>query len=86
MIYYIYVQPNSQRTEYLEDTLVDAMKYGIPGGSNEVTAMKIKLAAVPSDGAANKELIKFLAQHFKVSKTNIRIKKGEKSRYKVVEI
>jgi len=47
---------------------------------------KIKLKAPPVDNAANEELIKFLAKYYQVNKNKVEIKKGLKSRYKVVEI
>jgi len=85
MILYIYVQPNSSKTEFAEEILVDSMKFGIPD-EEEVKATKIKLAAPPVDGEANKELIKFFAKHYKVAKSSVSIIKGKKSKYKVVEI
>jgi len=48
--------------------------------------LKIKVAAPPIEGKANKELIDFLSNHFKVSKSQIRILSGETSRNKVIEI
>ena len=37
---------------------------------------KVKIKAVPEKGKANKELIEFLAKHFKVKKSNKSIKIG----------
>ena len=48
--------------------------------------LKINVAAVPEDGKANEELIKFLAKEFGVSKSKIEITKGENSRIKTVHI
>lgn len=47
---------------------------------------KLKLTAAPVDGEANEALIKFLSKEFGVSKSQIRILKGETSKNKVVEI
>ena len=44
----------------------------------------VSVRALPKEGAANKELIEVLAEYFKVSKSYVEIKKGFKSRYKVV--
>ena len=38
------------------------------------------------DGKANEALVKLLAKHFKVSKTNVTIIRGHTSRHKIVEI
>jgi uncharacterized protein (TIGR00251 family) len=46
----------------------------------------VRLAAPPVDGAANAALIAFLAEHFKVPSSRIRIVSGERSRNKRVEI
>lgn len=48
--------------------------------------IKTSIAAPPVQGKANKELIKFLAQLFGVSRENVRIIKGQWSRAKQIEI
>ena len=48
--------------------------------------IKIKLAAVPEKGKANKELINFISDKIGVPKKNIKIVAGEKSTYKEVSI
>lgn len=85
MLLYIYVQPNAKSTEIQGEQLVDPLKFSLPG-EQPLKVQKIKLAAPPEDGAANKELISFLAKHYQVTKRQIQIKHGSKSRYKVVEI
>ena len=48
--------------------------------------LKIRLTAPPVDGAANKCLLKFISDQFKVSPSRINIIKGKTSRYKVLSI
>ena len=48
--------------------------------------LKIKLTAPAREGKANKALITFLSQEFKIAKSEIRIIKGEKSREKTIKI
>lgn len=48
--------------------------------------LKIKLSTPPIEGRANQELIKLLSKSFKVPKSNIRLKSGDKSRHKCIEI
>ncbi len=48
--------------------------------------IKIKLAAVPEKGKANKELIKFISGKIGIPKKNIKIIAGEKSIYKEISI
>jgi len=47
---------------------------------------KIKISAPPVNGLANKELISVLSKEFDVPPTNVEIKKGLKSREKLVKI
>jgi uncharacterized protein len=49
-------------------------------------AIKIRLSAPPVDGAANENLVIFLASIFAVPRRSVRILAGETSRSKVVEI
>lgn len=48
-------------------------------------AIKIRIKAAAVDGAANKELVKFLAKSFKVPKSDILFKSGQQSKIKTVE-
>ncbi len=65
----IKVQPNSSQNK-------------IAGIYNE-NQIKINIKAPAVEGAANKELIKFLSKTFKVPKSSIEIK-GETSKQKIV--
>jgi len=48
--------------------------------------IKIKLAAVPEKGKANKELINFISGKIGVPRKNIKIIAGERSIYKEISI
>jgi uncharacterized protein (TIGR00251 family) len=48
--------------------------------------LKIRLAAPPERGAANRELLAFLARELKLPKTALRLAAGSQSRAKVVEV
>ena len=65
------VQPRASRTE-------------LAGSHGE--AVKIRLAAPPVEGAANAELVAFLAKRLGVSRSAVRIVRGERGRDKVVEV
>jgi len=52
----------------------------------ETNQLKVYLTKPASDGQANIQLIELLAEHFKIKKYQIRIKSGDKSRIKKVEI
>lgn len=48
--------------------------------------IKIRLAAPPVDGAANEELIRFLADLLDISKRQVTIKSGLTSKNKIVHV
>ena len=55
-------------------------------GFLEDGTLKIRIAAVPEKGKANKELIKFLAEEFEIDKENISIISGASDPLKLVRI
>jgi uncharacterized protein (TIGR00251 family) len=67
----LHVQPGAARTEF-------AGRHG--------ERIKVRLAARAVDGRANEALIEFLAAHYKVRKSSVRITAGLKSRQKRVAI
>ena len=48
--------------------------------------IEIGVMTKPVKGEANLEIIKKIAKHFGISKSNVRIVAGEKSRDKIIEI
>lgn len=67
----VHVQPRASKTEIV----------GLHG-----TALKVRLHSPPVDGAANDELVAFLAKSFGVAKRAVRVVAGQSSRGKTVEI
>ena len=67
----VHVQPNTRRNEVV----------GFEDG-----VLRVKIAAPPVKGKANKELIEFLSELLGVSKGSVTIEKGANSRNKVVSI
>ena len=67
----LHVQPGAKKTE-------------IAGLHGE--ALKIRLAAPPVDGKANACLLAFLADRCGVSRAAVRLRSGDSSRRKVVEL
>ena len=47
---------------------------------------EVKVKDPPIEGKANKKLIELLAKHFRVPKSNVRIRRGTSSRRKLIEI
>jgi len=48
--------------------------------------IRIGIKSKPLKGEANKEMIKKIANHFRVSSALVQIKSGHKSREKIIEI
>jgi hypothetical protein len=48
--------------------------------------VRIRLAAPPVDGAANEELVRFLAEALSVPRTALRVVSGQASRSKIILI
>lgn len=67
----IYVQPGARRSEFA----------GWHGG-----LLKVKIAAPPVEGKANKVLLEFLARSLGVSKTQLALAGGEHARQKRLRI
>ena len=67
----VHIQPKASATECV----------GIYGD-----ALKIRVAAPPVDGAANDELIRFLARSLSIPSTSVRIRSGAGARNKRVLI
>ncbi len=49
-------------------------------------ALKIKIAALPADGAANEACIKFIAKWLKVPRSSVEIKHGHSGRNKTIMV
>ncbi len=64
------VQPAAPRDELL--------------GWNTAGELRIKVAAPPHEGEANKELVRFLAKRFSIPRREIVVESGEKSRTKSI--
>ena len=67
----VHVQPNSRRNEMV----------GFEDG-----VLRVKIAAPPVKGKANRELIDFLGKLLDITKSSITIEKGLTSRRKVIGI
>jgi uncharacterized protein (TIGR00251 family) len=67
----LYIQPNAKKTE-------------IVGRHNGL--VKLRVAALPIEGEANKCVIEFIAKTLDVPKSAVKMVSGEKSRVKVFEI
>ena len=74
----------SQYVSFAVKVQPNASKTCIAGREGEF--LKIRLAAPPVDGKANKILIEFLARRLSVPKVCIQIRSGVSSRRKVIQV
>jgi len=70
--YDVYVKPGSKKGPSVEKT-----------GEDSLT---VYISERPHDGKANAALIKLLSKHFNVSKSQVEIVRGEKSKQKNINI
>jgi len=74
----------------LDNGIIISLKISPNSSKNEFVAnngeIKIKIAAPPIDGKANKVLIEFLSKTFKIPKTYFEIVRGETSKEKTLLI
>jgi len=59
---------------------------GVAAGPDGRPALRLRLAAPPVEGAANKALIKFLADTLDLRKADISIRSGETGRLKILHL
>ncbi|GHS97010.1 UPF0235 protein [Bacteroidia bacterium] len=93
-VYRIRVTPRAKRNEIVEE-LADCQVGRVSKklafdqatfGKGHPTRYRVYVTAAPADGAANRAVIKLLAEHLGVAKSKIRIIRGETSRDKLMEI
>jgi uncharacterized protein (TIGR00251 family) len=65
------VQPNASRNRIVED---------------DSGFLKVYVTTVPEDGKANKAVQELLAQFYKIAKSKVVLKKGQKDKNKIFEI
>ncbi len=66
----LYIQPGAKKNEVAGEH--DGM-------------VKLRISAPPVEGAANEAVIKFTAQILGLSKSSVKLIKGDKSRIKIIE-
>jgi uncharacterized protein len=76
MLLPVHIVPKSSKNEVV----------GWVAAADGKQALKVKIAAVPEDGKANRELIRFLAKTWKLAPSAITLARGEHSRHKLLNI
>lgn len=76
MIISLHITPKSAKNELL----------GWISDAKGQPVLKVKIAAPPEDGKANKELIRFLAKSWGIKPSSLELASGEASRHKRLKI
>lgn len=71
MKFKVLIQPNAKKNEVV---------------GNYSDALKIKIKAPPIDSKANQELIRFLSEILKISKSQVSVCHGETSKNKLIQL
>lgn len=78
------IKENARGVVFKVKAAPNAVKSSLEGEYNGM--LKVKVAAAPKKGKANKELVEYLSGRLKVSKSRIEIIKGSTSREKIVSV
>ena len=81
-----FLKPQASGCALSVDASPGAPRTEIVGVNEWRGALQIKIAAEPKEGAANDELVRFVAERLGVSKGTIKILKGQKSNHKVLSL
>ena len=76
-VLHVKVQPNARESE-----ICGLLADDVVGGIDNRERLKVKLAAPPVDGKANKEIVAYLAKEMHVAKSNLCLIRGEKDTHK----
>lgn len=78
------MEETSKRVRFKISVQPRASRNEISGWQGD--ALKIRLTAPPVDGEANEACLKFIANYFQVSRKQVSIASGLKSKHKIIEI
>lgn len=76
----------ASKSEIIDIEKLSRLGFDFVKKDKDMPELKIYVKAAPVDGKANKEIISLLSKTLKVSKSRIRIAKGETSNKKVIEV
>ena len=71
LVLHIFLQPRASKNEWA-------------GRQNR--RIRLRVTAAPVDSQANRECVKFISKSLKAAKTNVKVVRGQTSRFKTVEI
>ena len=71
LVLHIFLQPRASQNEW--------------AGRNN-GQIRLRVTTAPVDNQANRECVKFISKSLKTAKTNVKVVRGQTSRFKIVEI
>jgi uncharacterized protein (TIGR00251 family) len=81
-----FLRPLRSGCALVVDASPGAPKTKIIGVNKWRGALQVKIAAEPRQGAANDELVRFVAERLGVPKGTVKVIKGQKSSHKVLQL
>ncbi len=84
MVSKTFVKPHGSGCSLTVDATPGAPRTEIVGVNQWRAALQIKIAAEPVEGAANEELIRFVAERLGVPKGSVKLLKGQRTSHKVL--
>lgn len=81
-----FLEPHGDGCRVWIDASPGAATSEVEGVNQWRMALRVRIGAQPKDGAANDELVRFLAERLRVPRRSVVLVKGERSSTKVVEV
>jgi len=81
-----FLEPSGDGCRIWIDASPGAPRSEVTGINRWRKALQVRIGAQPKDGAANDELVRFLAERLDVPRRRVRLIKGERSSTKVLDI
>ena len=81
-----FIEPSSEGCRIWIDASPGAPRSEITGINQWRAALQVRIGAQPKDGAANEELIRFLAEKLDIPRRRVVLVKGERSSTKILEV
>jgi len=81
-----FLEPSGDGCRIWIDASPGASRSEVTGINQWRAALQVRIGAQPKDGAANDELVRFLAERLDIPKRKVIIVRGERSSTKVLEV
>ncbi len=81
-----FIEPSGEGCRIWIDASPGAPRSEVTGVNQWRVALQVRIGAQPKDGAANEELVRFLAEKLGIPRRKVVLVRGERSSTKVLEV